>query len=179
MGTKRKIKVYNYSGHGVSHKPADSLAFIRWNILPHMSECVIEMDEEKLISEIETNIGFRRMFDAATLVIKDKAIREKYNMEELDEYVLDKNQVEEVVFEGAIERLEDVLQYAPDTVLDTVVEVCMKRELKDRSKLKMIKEYTGKDIESYYVDMEKEKQGSPIEEEKVSATGKKARQKKA
>ena len=176
---KKKVRVYNYSGHSVSHKPENSLAYLRWNIIDGV-ESALDIDEEVLIGEIDRSIGFRRMFDDATLVIKDKTIREKYNMGDLDEYILDLTQVEEVVFDKDRDKLEDLLQYAPDTVVETVVEVCMKRELKDRDKLKLIKEYTGKDVEAYYIDMEKEKNGKPIDEEvKTSSTGRKPRQKKA
>ena len=57
------------------------------------------------------------------------------------------------------------LQYAPQAMIDNIEVVCTAKELTDRNKIKLIRKFTGKDLEEFYND-------KIIDEEKRRKTSK-------
>ena len=161
---RKKVRIFS-NEYSVSHMPRNEKygRYWLWEIDPYENDCWIEVDVEDFNFEMRTSLGFRRMFmEDAVLYIKDADLIKEWGLQEVDEYILDVEGLKELVFEKSIEDLEDFLMYAPQSMIDNVEVVCTEKELTDTRKLKLIKDYTGKDIEEYYKDLELE--GKTVEE---------------
>ena len=75
----------------------------------------------------------------------------------------------------SIAEFEDYCEYAPQTMIDNIALIYTTTELIDTRKIRIYKEYTGKDLAEFYEDSAKE--GVAIEPEQQSEK-KPARRKK-
>ncbi len=160
----KKIKIYS-NEHSVSHSPTSDKIGREWiwRKNPYEKECYIEVEVDHFRHEMRNSVGFRRLFeDDATLFIKDEALIKEWDLEEIQEYILDVDALKHLVFEGSLSELEDFVMYAPQSMIDSIEVICTENELTDRKKIKLIRDYTGKDLEEYYTDLEAE--GKTIEE---------------
>lgn len=161
---RKKVRIFS-NEYSVSHMPRNEKygRYWLWEKNPYEKDCWIEVDVDDFNHEMRTSLGFRRMFmEDAVLYIKDGDLIKEWGLQEVDEYILDVEGLKELVFEKSIEDLEDFLMYAPQSMIDNIEVVCTEKELTDTRKLKLIKDYTGKDIEEYYKDLELE--GKTVEE---------------
>lgn len=62
------------------------------------------------------------------------------------EYQWTINDVKNLLTEGSLEELEDVLNCAPQGIVDTIVDQAVEMRLNDVAKRDLIKQYTGQDI---------------------------------
>lgn len=175
---RKKVRIFS-NEYSVSHMPRNEKygRYWLWEKNPYEKDCWIEVDVEDFNFEMRTSLGFRRMFmEDAVLYIKDADLIKEWGLQEVDEYILDVEGLKELVFEKSIEDLEDFLMYAPQSMIDNIEVVCTEKELTDTRKLKLIKDYTGKDIEEYYKDLELE--GKTVEESTNQAKIRQPRKKK-
>ena len=142
----------------VSHVPVSDrhAPMILWKRNPYENECYVDVKRKLLEAELRGSTGFRYMVENGTLKIKDQDIIRDFNLEDLGEYVKDKDDLREFVLTCTEDELEDYLQYAPDTMLLNIESIFTKTELNSRAKIKMIKSYTGVDLEEFYKDMDEE-----------------------
>lgn len=173
---KKKVKIFS-NEYSVSHMTNNNnkKAYWLWEKNPYEKDCWIEVDVDDFNFEMRVSIGFRRMFmEDAVLYIKDADLIKEWGLSEIDEYILDIEGLKTLLFEKSIDDLEDFLMYAPQAMIDNIEVVCTEKELTDTKKLKLIKDYTGKDISEYYRDLELE--GKTIESQNETKTKTKARQ---
>ncbi len=155
MTAKKKIRVYS-NEHSVSHKTTLGNTWT-WKKNPYEPECYLDIELETYNQEMRASVGFRRMFlDDATLFIKDADTIKLWGLQEVQEYILSVEEIKNLVVNGTMEELEDFLMYAPNSMLYSIEMVCTETEITDRRKLRMIRAYTGKDLEEFYADLEAE-----------------------
>lgn len=147
----KTILVYSNS-ESVSHQPSNGDMYWLWQQNPYESECFLELDRKQFETEMRKSIGLRRMFEMGILTIKESSVLEKFNLKDVDEYVMDKKALEKFIDESTVEQFEDYLEFAPQAMIDNIEIICTSKELTDRKKLKLFKEYTGKNLEEFYED---------------------------
>lgn len=147
----KEIRVYSNS-ESVSHQPSNGDMYWLWEQNPYESECFLDLDRKQFENEMRKSIGLRRMFEMGILSIKESAVLEKFKLEGVSEYVMDKKELEIFIDETNVADFEDFLKFAPQAMIDNVETLCTSKELTDRKKLKLFKEYTGKDLEEFYDD---------------------------
>lgn len=152
---KKMVKIFS-NELSVSHIPQGGKGlYWLWEKSPYEDECYIEVEAEDFRFEMRNRIGFRRMFaEDGTLFIKDADLIKEFNLSDIDEYILTNDELTELVFNGSVDKLEEFLQYAPQSMIDNIQPICTAKELTDRKKIKLIKEYTGKDLNEFYDDAE-------------------------
>lgn len=175
---KKTVRVFS-NEYSVSHMPKNEKYgnYWVWNKNPYEKECYLDIAIDDFNFEMRTSIGFRRMFEEdATLFIKDVDLIREWNLEEVTDYILDIEGLKELIFEKPMSELEEFLMYAPQSMIDNIDLVCTEKELTDRRKLKLIKDYTGKDLEEYYKDLEEA--GKTLEEPTAKPKARQPRSKK-
>lgn len=142
----------------VGHTPVSDRHAPRWiwKRNPYESECFIEVKRKMLEAELRGSTGFRNLVENGTLRIKDQQIIKDFKLEDLGEYVKDKDELKDFVLNCTDDELEEYLQYAPDTMLLNIETIFTETELNSRAKIKLIKSYTGVDLEEFYKDMDDE-----------------------
>ena len=176
---KKRVRIFS-NEYSVSHVPANEKygRYWLWEKNPYEKECYIDVDVDDFNYEMRTSIGFRRMFtDYGTLFIKDADLIKTWDLEEVDEYMLDIEGLKELVFNKTIAELEEYLMYAPESMIENIPVICTEKELTDTKKIKLIKDYTGKDMQEYYTDAEAE--GVAIEEKTMKPKARQPRSKKS
>lgn len=164
MASAKTIKVYSNSD-SVSHQPSNGNIYWLWEKNPYEDECYLELDRKEFENEMRKSFGLRRMFEYGILCVKESTFLEKFNLKDIDEYILSNNDLEKFIEDSSIEDFEDYLEYAPKTMLDNIEIICTHKELTDRRKLKLFRQYTGKDLQEFYEDQEDE-EGKPVETKK-------------
>ena len=149
------IKIYCNSD-SVSHQPSNGNMYWLWEQNPYESECFLEIDRKEFETEMRKSIGLRKMFEEGILSVKDENVLEKFKLKEIDEYIMDKTQLEKFIEESTFEEFDDFLQYAPQAMIANIEVICTSKELTDRKKIKLFKQYTGKDLQEFYEDNEEE-----------------------
>ena len=149
------IKIYSTEA-SVSHQPASGEIYWLWRRNPYEKECYIEKTRKDLSRELRESKGLRLLFDEGILVVKDKDIVEEFRLNCLDEYIKNQTELEEFIENSTIEEFEEYCQYAPDGMIKNIGTICANKELNDRKKIKIYKDYTGLDLEEYYKDNEDE-----------------------
>lgn len=153
MATSKLIKVYSNSD-SVSHQPSNGNMYWLWERNPYEDECFLELERKEFETEMRKSIGLRKMFEEGILSVKDEDVLEKFKLKDIDEYVMDKKQLENFIEESTLEEFEDFLKYAPQAMIINIETICTSKELTDRKKIKLFKQYTGKDLQEFYEDNE-------------------------
>lgn len=149
------IKVYSNSD-SVSHQPSNGNMYWLWERNPYEDECFLELERKEFETEMRKSIGLRKMFEEGILSVKDEDVLEKFKLKDIDEYVMDKKQLEIFIEESTLGEFEDFLRYAPQAMIINIETICTSKELTDRKKIKLFKQYTGKDLQEFYEDNEDE-----------------------
>lgn len=162
----KTVRVYSNSP-SVSHKPFGTTFYWLWEQNPYEDECYLDLEKKELEDEMRRSIGFRRMFERGILNVKEPDILKRFRLDDTDEYIMNNKQLQEFINNSTVDEFEEFLQYAPQAMLDNIEVVCTSNELTDRNKIKLIKKYTGKDLEEFYNDkaIDEEKDGKPVEVE--------------
>lgn len=147
------IKIYS-NEQSVSHQPRNGEIYWLWRKNPYEKECYIEKTRKELSRELRESKGLRLLFDEGVLVTKDKDIVEEFRLNCLDEYIKNQSELEEFIENSTVEEFEEYCQYAPDAMVKNIGIICAEKELSDRRKIKIYKDYTGLDLEEYYKDNE-------------------------
>jgi hypothetical protein len=165
----KEIRIYSNS-ESVSHQPSNGDMYWLWEQNPYESECFLDLDRKQFEVEMRKSVGLRKMFEMGILSVKESAVLEKFKLEGVDEYIMDRKKLENFIDESNVSDFEDFLQFAPQAMIDSVETICTSKELTDRNKIKLFKKYTGKDLEEFYDDK------ADVGEEVPKAEAKKGRQ---
>lgn len=168
------IKIFS-NEKSVSHQPRTGEIYWLWEKNPYENECYIEKTREEIQRELRQSKGLRALFANGCLVIKDKEIVEEFGLSCLDEYIKSMDELKTFVDTCSITEFEDYCEYAPQTMIDNIALIYTTTELIDTRKIRIYKEYTGKDLAEFYEDSAKE--GVVVESEQQSEK-KPARRKK-
>lgn len=143
------IKVYSNCS-SISHQPSNGDMVWRWVENPYEDECYLELDKKLVKDELRKSVGLNRLFERGMLQIKEEGF---FNLDEdVKQYIKSKQELEEFIFNSTYEEFDDYLCYAPTAMLDNIETICTAKELTDRRKIKLFKQYTGKDLEEFYED---------------------------
>lgn len=85
------------------------------------------------------------------LAIKDKELASEFNISTdafEHEYNWTQKEVDNVLLYGSLDKLKDALEYAPQGIVDLIIDRAIAVKLPDNNKLAAIKEFTGRDIAS-------------------------------
>lgn len=154
MAVSKNIRVYSNSA-SVSHQPTNGNVYWLWEENPYEDECYLDLDRKLFESEVRKSIGLRIMLERGILAVKEENFLGKFNLATEDEYIMNKKELEQFVNDSTIEEFEDYVNYAPQAMIDNIELIGTQVEITDRRKLKIFKEYTGKDLEEYYEDNDK------------------------
>ena len=159
----------------VSHQPRNGEIYWLWEKSPYEETCYIEKTREEIKRELRESRGLRKLFEMGCLVIKDEEIVNEFRLNCLDEYIKNINELREFINSCSITDFEDYLQYAPEAMIDNIALICTETELTDIRKIRLYKEYTGKDLAEFYED---NANTSTVENVEPQAEKKVARKKK-
>lgn len=140
-----------------------------WQRNPYETECYYDVERALLEAELRSSGGLRWMVENGVLKIKDSAIIENFRLDIDEEYIKDKDELKDFVLNCDEDTLEDFLQFAPDAMLLNIESIFSKVELNSRAKIKLIKSYTGTDLEEFYKDMDDEGVKLDVEQVKTKS----------
>lgn len=109
--------------------------------------------EEKNIKEDELQKLFYQpggaMLLQEFLQVQDKDLAEEFGVDAEvfeHEYSWDKDKVDSVLLKENIDVLHDALDFAPEGIIDLIVERAVALDIADINKRELIKKYTGRDV---------------------------------
>lgn len=112
--------------------------------------------------ELVNTKGGRVLLEENKLLIKDSSMREALSLSPLSDYSLTSEQIKTLLTKGTDEKLEDVLSYCTDAILDKIVQVAINMPIENMKKARMIQSFSGIDI----LDVIKERDALPVVDEK-------------
>jgi len=130
-------------------------------------ELKIAINEPGVREQFETyNKDFDRT-EVNALLIKNAEVREKLGLIQLDKYVLDKDQIKDLLLNQPLKVLEDMIKNCSDSVLDNIIQISIELPLKDMNKISLLESYSEKKIKDYIESKEPKKEpiqkrGRPI-----------------
>ena len=143
---------------------------------PYEVECYIEKTREEVERELRQSKGFRALFTNGCLVVKDEEIVNTFGLNCLDEYIKNIDELKNFVDTCSISEFEDYCEYAPQSMIDNIALIYTTTEMTDTRKIRIYKEFTGKDLIEFYEDSVKEK--ADVKEVESTTTKKPARKRK-
>ena len=90
--------------------------------------------------------GGKKFFDEGALLIKDNEVRDKLGLEPLDQYTLSREEIITLLEKKDIEKVEELLQYCSNMMLETIVQIAIDMPIEDRPIAKLIQSYSGTDV---------------------------------
>lgn len=133
------IEVWNNLGWGVSY--VTDKATRTWQLTGSMKK--IPFGE--LIEALSFR-GNRRLFEEGALLIKDNEVRIQLDLPELNEYILDLEQIKDLLKTGDMAKIEDFLQYCSNMALGTFVQVAIELPVRDLELARLISSYANVDL---------------------------------
>lgn len=121
----------------------------RKSIWPAPTRRVREVRKRVRLTELYDAMGkpsVVKMLSEGALLIRDNEAREVLGLDPLDEYILDAKETEELLLEGSQEKMEEVLQYCSDAILNRIVDRAIELPLRDWSKIKLIESYSNRKV---------------------------------
>lgn len=171
---KQGVRIKNGAGHSVSFTVNGKLRMMDF------ADVELTISEED-IEALYNNKGGRSMIEKGILIILDNEIRERFNLEPIDEYMLDSEGFKKMFKEKNIEKIKDFLTYCSDSMADRAVDEAIKNRVSDYVITSLIQKATGKDIKPLVEEqIEKETKtksdkGSTDKKTKTNTKGKKAK----
>lgn len=133
------IEVINNSSGSVS------LASDKLSIVWAYPDTVKKIEFGKLEDALNSR-GVPILFESGALFIADNEAREALGLDPKTEQELTTKEIENVLRNGSLEDLEDILQLAPEEVFQKIVSISIAMPLNDLAKGTLIKQYTGVDV---------------------------------
>lgn len=90
--------------------------------------------------------GGRVLFERGTMLIKSPEAREELGLEPLSDYLLDKNEMIELLKSNDLEKIEDFLQYCPSASLSTFAKTAIELPIENIAIANLIKGYSGFEV---------------------------------
>ena len=92
------------------------------------------------------------------LQIQDEATVKNFNMRVEPEYYMDEKQVARILMNGSLDEFLDMLDFAPDGVIDLVKRMSISMPLMDMNKRDALKKKTGLDVDKALANIKAEKE---------------------
>ena len=92
------------------------------------------------------------------LQIQDEATVRSFNMRVEPEYYMDEKQVAQILATGSLDQFLDMLDFAPDGVIDLVKRMAISMPLMDVNKREALKKKTGLDVDKALMNIRAEKE---------------------
>ena len=92
------------------------------------------------------------------LQIQDEATVKSFNMRVEPEYYMDEKQVAQILATGSLDQFLDMLDFAPDGVIDLVKRMSISMPLMDVNKREALKKKTGLDVDKALANIRAEKE---------------------
>ena len=103
----------------------------------------VKMDE---VRNAFNQIGGRKLITQGALLIKDSNVRAELGLPELDEYLLDRDQMKDLLINGDLNNIEDFLQYCSNMLLTTFTQIAIELPIQDMNIARLITKYAGTDV---------------------------------
>lgn len=160
---KALIEVQNLTDHLVVYKSFDGIRQV------FQGQQIKKIRAEELRQLNYTRGGSRLLREF--LSVKNQELAREFNVTDdafENEYNWTVKDVNELLQSGSLDRLKDALDFAPDGIIDLIVDRAVKLRISDVNKRKAIAEATGKDINSMIMKVEQTADAldTPAEEEK-------------
>lgn len=157
MSEEKLVQVRNLMNNKVGYKiPED-------NIRREWAPGEIKELPESEVRKGSYQMGIRRLFQE-NLCIEDAALAEELVgiTEDTIEYKWTVDDVDKLLSTGSMDDLLDALDFAPEGIIDLIVDRAVKTSLNDMNKRKAISEATGRDLNSMiqFYEEDLEEQGS-------------------
>lgn len=104
------------------------------------------------------------------LQVRDRDAREKLGLNVEPEYMMSKDDVEELLLHGSIDEFLDCLDFAPLGVLDLVKEVAVELPLTDTRKIQAIKDKLGFDVSKVLNNIAEDEPEKPVKKTRRTST---------
>lgn len=114
----------------------------------------IKMDE---LYELVNTKGGKFLLEENMLLIKDSSVREALGIKPLTKYSPSTKEIQEMLVNGKIQVLEELLQYCSDTTLEKIVRKAIDLPLENMAKARLIKSYSGIDVISIMQEQAEDK----------------------
>ena len=82
------------------------------------------------------------------LQVQDEKVITNFNMHVEPEYYMDEKQIAKVIVHGSLDEFLDMLDFAPDGVIDLVKRMAISLPMTDYNKMEALKKKTGLDVEA-------------------------------
>ena len=92
------------------------------------------------------------------LQIQDETVLNNFNMKVEPEYHMNERQIANIIVNGSQDEFLDLLDFAPDGVIDLVKRMAISLPMTDYNKIKALKEKTGLDVEAALKNIRAEKE---------------------
>ena len=142
MTSTQYIQVKNLTGYPVVYNiPEDRL---RRKFGPHETKNIAYSELQKLYYQPGGENLIRDF-----LQIQDKEVAKEFGISEdlfTHEYSWSQKDVDEVLLNGSLDQLHDALDFAPEGIVDSIIERALTLKISDVNKRNLIEECTGKNI---------------------------------
>ena len=92
------------------------------------------------------------------LQVQDETVLNNFNMKVEPEYHMNERQIANIIVNGSQDEFLDLLDFAPDGVIDLVKRMAISLPMTDYNKIKALKEKTGLDVEAALKNIRAEKE---------------------
>ena len=131
----------------VLNNSSGSVSLVTTNFLLNWEKPDVEkrITFEKL-QEAFTYAGVDTLFLEGILLIRDQEVRELLSLPPLSEYDLDAEGITELLKEGSVDRLQEVVEYCSNPIFEKIIDMAINLPVTDMGKIGVIKKYSGIDI---------------------------------
>ncbi|MGL6175206.1 MAG: hypothetical protein ACRC1P_11430 [Cellulosilyticaceae bacterium] len=183
MATKKIVKIINTTSARCSFKPYGAASFVRIQPRHNGMGSGFPMEVEVLKNSLSQDRGLQAMFQRGMLILDDEKVAQELGLSEMHPLLKDYNEIKDLLA-GSDDALEEYLNDIVDednvryvtAMPDLICTVAREMKLSDLNKLKLIKDYTGYEIEDVVTELIKSESGK--EDEKEEKPKKKSNKKK-
>lgn len=111
--------------------------------------------------------GGKIFFEQGALLIRDNEARKLLDLPELDEYVLDSKEMQELIKSSDLQKIEEFLQYCSNMLLQTFVKIAIELPVTNLNIARLITQYSGTDVLMVIEEKATDKSGKDGEANKV------------
>lgn len=136
-----EVEVFN-DGYGVVGYSTDRVR----KDFPKDSMKRITLEE---LEDVMNTLGGRQLFEQGQLLVKDEKVREYFDLAPLGTYNLDKERIKQLLESKDLAKLEEVLKYCSNEVLDKIVREAIEIRINSIPQAGLIRSYSGVDVAAF------------------------------
>lgn len=130
-----KVRVYKNMVGGITYRLGGNIDEV-WSDYIEYKDLTIEKIKEMF------SFGMFPLFNKNELLIKDSDIREHLELSLLEEDVLDREKVRELISEKKYDEIEEVIQTCNENELEIIVDEVVNGDTTDRNIIGLVEDYT-------------------------------------